>query len=119
MANDPSDDATSREEREHYTGDRFADLRRISQPTLAVNGVHDDMTPVRNSYWLSENLPNAPIQMPVTARCLSGTSPFSTTPRHSWHQTRRSHRTESPRRVRTSAFPFARGSAVSTRRRTT
>jgi pimeloyl-ACP methyl ester carboxylesterase len=44
---------------EQSTGDRFADLRRIQQPTLVVNGVHDDMIPVRNSYWLSENLPNA------------------------------------------------------------
>src|SRR2546430_16473187 len=28
-------------------------------PTLVVNGVHDEMIAVRNSYWLSENLPNA------------------------------------------------------------
>jgi pimeloyl-ACP methyl ester carboxylesterase len=40
-------------------GDRFADLKTIRQPTLVVNGVHDEMIPVRNSYWLSENLPNA------------------------------------------------------------
>ena len=44
---------------EHFTGDRFADLRRIQHPTLVVNGVRDEMIPVRNSYWLSENLPNA------------------------------------------------------------
>jgi pimeloyl-ACP methyl ester carboxylesterase len=44
---------------EHFTGDRFADVRRIQQPTLVLNGVHDEMIPVRNSYWLSENLPNA------------------------------------------------------------
>ena len=44
---------------EHFTGDRFADLQRIQQPTLVVNGVRDEMIPVRNSYWLSENLPNA------------------------------------------------------------
>jgi len=44
---------------ERYTGERFADLRKIQQPTLVVNGVHDEMIPVRNSYWLSENLPNA------------------------------------------------------------
>ena len=24
-----------------------------------MNGVHDDMIPIRNSYWLSEHLPNA------------------------------------------------------------
>jgi pimeloyl-ACP methyl ester carboxylesterase len=44
---------------EHVIGDRFADLQRIQQPTLVVNGVHDEMIPVRNSYWLAENLPNA------------------------------------------------------------
>ena len=40
-------------EREQFTGERFADLPRISQPTLVVNGVHDELIPVRNSYWLS------------------------------------------------------------------
>lgn len=44
---------------EQFTGERFATLKRITQPTLVVNGVHDEMIPVRNSYWLSENLPNA------------------------------------------------------------
>ena len=44
---------------ESITGERFATLRSIRQPTLVVNGVHDEMIPVRNSYWLSENLPNA------------------------------------------------------------
>jgi pimeloyl-ACP methyl ester carboxylesterase len=44
---------------EHYTGERFADLRNIRQPALVVNGVRDEMIPVRNSYWLGENLPNA------------------------------------------------------------
>lgn len=39
--------------------DRFAVLKGIHQPTMVVNGVHDEMIPVRNSYWLSENLPNA------------------------------------------------------------
>jgi pimeloyl-ACP methyl ester carboxylesterase len=41
------------------TGERFASLKNISQPTLVVNGIHDEMIAVRNSYWLSENLPNA------------------------------------------------------------
>jgi pimeloyl-ACP methyl ester carboxylesterase len=41
------------------TGERFADLKRIRQPALVVNGVHDEMIPVANSYWLSANLPNA------------------------------------------------------------
>ena len=44
---------------EQFKGERFADLKAIQQPTLVVNGVHDEMIPVRNSYWLSENLPNA------------------------------------------------------------
>ncbi len=44
---------------EQYTGKRFADLKRIQQPALVVNGIHDEMIPVSNSYWLSENIPNA------------------------------------------------------------
>jgi pimeloyl-ACP methyl ester carboxylesterase len=44
---------------EQPNGERFADLKAIAQPTLVVNGVHDEMIPVRNSYWLSANLPNA------------------------------------------------------------
>ena len=40
-------------------GERFADLKKIGQPTLVVNGVRDEMIPVRNSYWLGENLPHA------------------------------------------------------------
>jgi pimeloyl-ACP methyl ester carboxylesterase len=44
---------------ERFTGERFADLRSIKHPTLVVNGVHDQMIPVVNSYSLAENLPNA------------------------------------------------------------
>ena len=44
---------------EHFRGERFEDLKSIRQPILVVNGVHDEMIPVSNSYWLSENLPNA------------------------------------------------------------
>jgi pimeloyl-ACP methyl ester carboxylesterase len=44
---------------ERFTGERFADLRRLQQPTLVVNGVHDEMIPVANSYWLEDHLPNA------------------------------------------------------------
>jgi pimeloyl-ACP methyl ester carboxylesterase len=44
---------------EHFTGERFADLRTIRHPTLVVNGVHDEMIPVVNSYRLAEHLPNA------------------------------------------------------------
>jgi len=44
---------------ERFTGQRFADLKGIRHPTLVVQGFHDEMIPVRNSYWLGENLPNA------------------------------------------------------------
>lgn len=44
---------------ENYTGKRFADLAAIHHPTLVVNGIHDEMIPIANSYWLVENLPNA------------------------------------------------------------
>jgi pimeloyl-ACP methyl ester carboxylesterase len=44
---------------EHFSGERFAKLRKITQPCLVVNGVFDNMIPVRNSYMLSEHLPNA------------------------------------------------------------
>lgn len=44
---------------EKFAGQRFADLKRIPHPTLVVNGIHDEMIPVQNSYWLSANLPNA------------------------------------------------------------
>ncbi|MEJ0041217.1 MAG: alpha/beta hydrolase [Rhizomicrobium sp.] len=44
---------------EKFEGERFADLRDIRQPILVVNGVHDEMIPIPNSYRLAENLPNA------------------------------------------------------------
>ncbi len=44
---------------ERFTGERFADLKGIRHPTLVVQGFNDEMIPVRNSYWLAENLPNA------------------------------------------------------------
>jgi pimeloyl-ACP methyl ester carboxylesterase len=44
---------------EQPTGTRFADLGAIHHSTLVVNGIHDEMIPVSNSYRLSENLPNA------------------------------------------------------------
>ena len=33
---------------EKSSGERFVDLKGIRQPTLVVNGVHDDMIPTRN-----------------------------------------------------------------------
>jgi pimeloyl-ACP methyl ester carboxylesterase len=44
---------------EQASGERFSDLMKIHNPTLVVNGVHDEMIPVSNSYWLSAHLPNA------------------------------------------------------------
>jgi pimeloyl-ACP methyl ester carboxylesterase len=44
---------------EQSSGARFAGLKDIHQPTLVVNGLHDEMIPVSNSYRLIENLPNS------------------------------------------------------------
>jgi pimeloyl-ACP methyl ester carboxylesterase len=44
---------------ERVDGERFGKLRKITQPCLVVNGVLDNMIPVRNSYFLAEYLPNA------------------------------------------------------------
>jgi pimeloyl-ACP methyl ester carboxylesterase len=44
---------------EAFTGERFAKLRKVSQPCLVVSGVFDILIPIRNSYLLSEHLPNA------------------------------------------------------------
>ena len=44
---------------EQVKGERFADLARIHHPTLVVNGVHDEMIPIVNSFWLGQYLPNA------------------------------------------------------------
>ena len=44
---------------EAFLGERFAKLRKITQPCLVANGVFDNMIPVRNSYMLGEHLPNA------------------------------------------------------------
>jgi pimeloyl-ACP methyl ester carboxylesterase len=44
---------------ERVDGERFAKLRRITQPALVVNGVFDNMIPVRNSYALAEHLSRA------------------------------------------------------------
>jgi pimeloyl-ACP methyl ester carboxylesterase len=37
----------------------FAELQALHQPTLVINGTHDEMIPIANSYRLSESLPNA------------------------------------------------------------
>ena len=50
---------TAFREWEQFSGERFADLAQIHHPTLVVNGVHDEMIPIANSFWLAEKLPNA------------------------------------------------------------
>lgn len=40
-------------------GQRFAELRSITPPTLVVNGNKDVMIPTINSYWLSQHIPDA------------------------------------------------------------
>ena len=44
---------------EHPDSAKPRRLDALFQPTLVVNGVHDEMIPVANSYLLSERLPNA------------------------------------------------------------
>lgn len=40
-------------------GERYGELRRISQPTLVVNGSRDIMVPTVNSYVLAQHIPHA------------------------------------------------------------
>jgi len=40
-------------------GERFAELKSITQPTLVVNGSNDAMVPTVNSFTLSQHIPNA------------------------------------------------------------
>ena len=40
-------------------GERFAELKAITQPTLVVNGNNDIMVPTINSFTLSQTIPNA------------------------------------------------------------
>lgn len=42
-----------------YDGERFADLKRIKQPTLVFNGLNDEMIATENSFWLAQNIPDA------------------------------------------------------------
>ncbi|EIZ77970.1 hydrolase, alpha/beta hydrolase fold family [Novosphingobium sp. Rr 2-17] len=44
-------------------GERFSELAGIAQPVLVINGIADEMIPVRNSYWLAENIPNATLMV--------------------------------------------------------
>ena len=40
-------------------GERFAELKGITQPTLVVNGHNDIMVPIINSFTLSQKIPNS------------------------------------------------------------
>jgi pimeloyl-ACP methyl ester carboxylesterase len=40
-------------------GAPFADLKRITQPTLVINGHRDVMVPTINSYYLAQHIPAA------------------------------------------------------------
>jgi pimeloyl-ACP methyl ester carboxylesterase len=40
-------------------GERFAELKQITQPTLVINGSHDIMLPTINSYILAQRIPKA------------------------------------------------------------
>jgi len=42
-----------------FQGERFARLAQIESPTLVFNGNRDIMIPTKNSFLLSDNLPNA------------------------------------------------------------
>ena len=48
------------------SGTRFGDLRGIHQPTLVVNGIHDEMIPVSNSYRLRGTRPTTSYQRETT-----------------------------------------------------
>jgi pimeloyl-ACP methyl ester carboxylesterase len=44
-------------------GERFSELKEITQPTLVVNGNHDIMMPTINSYLLAQHIPSAEMVM--------------------------------------------------------
>jgi pimeloyl-ACP methyl ester carboxylesterase len=41
---------------ERFSGERFSDLKSIRHPVLVVNGIYDEMIPVRNSTCLTRSL---------------------------------------------------------------
>jgi pimeloyl-ACP methyl ester carboxylesterase len=47
------------EEWRQVRGERLAELKSITQPTLVVNGSNDVMIPTINSFMLSQHIPNA------------------------------------------------------------
>jgi len=44
---------------QHVRGERLAELKNITQPTLVVNGNRDVMIPTINSFTLAQHIPNA------------------------------------------------------------
>jgi pimeloyl-ACP methyl ester carboxylesterase len=83
---------------EQSTGTRFGDLEGIRQPTLVVNGIHDEMIPVSNSYrWRepSERRASRSTRTPDTAPSSSFTSPSRGRQRHSSRPSPRPQPTES------------------------
>src|ERR1700737_5005620 len=42
-----------------HPGERFAYLKKVTQPTLVVNGNHDVIVYTVNSLYLAQNMPNA------------------------------------------------------------
>src|SRR5207244_11128434 len=56
-------------------GERYADLKRIKQPTLVANGHDDIKVPTINSFMLSQHIPNAKLILSAysghRAMCLS------------------------------------------------
>ena len=45
------------------TGERYSDLKKITQRTLVVNGHDDIMVPTVNSFILQQNLPDARLML--------------------------------------------------------
>jgi pimeloyl-ACP methyl ester carboxylesterase len=66
---------TAFREWEQPRGTRFGDLKRIHQPTLVVNGIHDEMIPLVNCYRLVENLPTRAFTFTLPAAAAVITAP--------------------------------------------
>jgi pimeloyl-ACP methyl ester carboxylesterase len=46
-----------------HRDDQYAELQRINQQVLVVNGRHDIMLPTLNSYILAQHMPNAQLTL--------------------------------------------------------
>src|SRR3546814_20312874 len=56
--------------------DSFAELKRIGQPTLVVNGSNDVMIPTINSYTPAQHTPNAQLIQIGRASCRERVCPY-------------------------------------------